>query len=296
MRRLGLLVVVGLLLSGGYATAQTSPDSVTITNTEDADCDDKYAAFDLTFSFAYDRSADVFSQSDPYVVVEYATADGFTELTRFDEVPLGSVDRTLSLTAADLGGLTGETRFRITAYDADLLTTQRLRAVESRTVGVEPPSEEVATLEPTFGWSPSSPRRGEPVSFVAQRKSESGCPIETWHWDFDGDGTTEATGRTVSHTFERDGYHTVELEVVDSQGRAASVTHELLVVFDPDGDGVTNAIERDRGTNPNDIDTDGDLFSDGTDPFPASFLVPTGVAHAVLAVIVYVGAFRTRWG
>jgi PKD repeat protein len=292
MRRFGILVVIGLVVSGGYAAAQTADAPVTITDATDADCDGRYTAFDLEYSLFYDTSADVLSRTDAYVVVEYATESGYSELIKRDDVSGGRADGTVSVTASDFAGIDGETHVRVSVYDADLTADERLRTAETDTIRVEPSSQDVGALDPTFEWSPSSPRLGQSVSFTASTNPNNKCVIENWRWDIDGDGTVEATGKTISHTFDRDGYHTIELTIVDSRGKTESVLEDLLVVFDPDGDGITNAIERDRGTDPNDIDTDDDLFADGRDPAPTSFLFPTGLVHIVLSVVVYLGTLR----
>jgi len=292
MRRLGSALVICLLVTAGVATAQGQDAPITVGNGEDDDCDGKYAAFDLSVALVFDDSADLFSESDPYVVVEYATDDGYRELTTFDDVSPGGLDRGMAVTASDLGGLNGRTHFRAVVFDADLLDDDRLLEVRSPTVGVEPRSEDASTLEPTFEWSPAEPRRSEPVTLTATRRSDDGCAIESWRWDLDGDGSAERRGRTITHTFDRDGTHTVELTVVDERNETASVARDLLVVFDPDGDGVTSAVERERGTDPTDPDTDGDLFDDGIDPLPGSVLVPTGLLHGGLAAAVYAGVFR----
>lgn len=131
-------------------------------------------------------------------------------------------------------------------------------------------------MAPTFNW-PEPVKRGEAVTFVAADQSNSECTIVDYAWDFDGDGTAEQRGQRVNYTFESDGRHTVELTVENSRGIEKTVSRELVVVFDPDGGGVTSVFERARGLDPRDADIDEDLFTDGIDPAPTSLLFPTGL-------------------
>lgn len=51
--------------------------------------------------------------------------------------------------------------------------------------------------------------------------------IESWSWDFDGDGVEDAWGEVVSTSFDAPGDHVVVLKVLDRNGNAA---HARLVV------------------------------------------------------------------
>lgn len=55
--------------------------------------------------------------------------------------------------------------------------------------------------------------------------------------------------------------------------------------LDSDHDGLTDGTEIFLGTDPNDKDTDNDLFNDKIDIAPLSFLVPTGI------IIIFIGGF-----
>ena len=51
--------------------------------------------------------------------------------------------------------------------------------------------------------------------------------IESWSWDFGGDGEEDAWGEVVSTSFDAPGDHVVVLQVLDRNGNAA---HARLVV------------------------------------------------------------------
>ncbi|RQG86681.1 PKD domain-containing protein [Natrarchaeobius halalkaliphilus] len=101
------------------------------------------------------------------------------------------------------------------------------------------PWEEVETHDPgpsaSFSVSDSSPDPGDDVEFDA---SESAGNLESYGWEFD-DGET-ATGEAVTHSFDDDGEHEVELTVEDVDGESDSTGSTVYVgdVEPPDADGV----------------------------------------------------------
>ncbi len=93
------------------------------------------------------------------------------------------------------------------------------------TVSVAPNPEP----EPSFTVSPDGPRAGDRVTFDASPSSDPDGTVTRYEWDFDGDGTTDATGETVTHTFERPGEYDVTITVVDDTGTTATNTRQLAV-------------------------------------------------------------------
>jgi outer membrane protein assembly factor BamB len=60
--------------------------------------------------------------------------------------------------------------------------------------------------------------------------------IESYEWDFDGDGKVDTTGASVERSFGTAGSYTVNLTVRDDDGYTASVQRSISVVVDePDG-------------------------------------------------------------
>ena len=115
-----------------------------------------------------------------------------------------------------------------------------------------------------FEASPSDPAPGEAVTFDASGSSDPDGDIQSYEWDFTGDGTTDATGRQVSHTFDSEGSYSVTLTVADGSDATADdtasttveVTGETSVVdrYDANGDGCIDISELNTGI--------GDYFDD----------------------------------
>ena len=62
------------------------------------------------------------------------------------------------------------------------------------------------------------------VEFDASTSTDPENSDLTYEWDFDNDGTTDATGVTVEHTFTDPGVHTVRLNVLAADGRVGTAT------------------------------------------------------------------------
>lgn len=290
MRDYRLLVVMTFVLLAGCTGGSVTGGSVVIDDRVDRDCDGKLSSFTLNVSLRYSDSADLFSETDAVLRIEAINGESTTTVRVVDDLPPSGVEGQIELTGSEFPS-TGQFRLQVVVVDKDLLGAERLGGESLGTVAVEPRGKDPAALAPTFDWS-EPVKRGEEVTFVAADQSNSECTIVDYAWDFDGDGAAEQGGQRVNYTFESDGRHTVELTVENSRGIEKTISRELVVVFDPDGDGVTSAFERARGLDPRDADTDDDLFTDGVDPAPKSLLVPTGLLHGALVVALYVGVLR----
>ena len=95
----------------------------------------------------------------------------------------------------------------------------------------EPDQNEDPTA--SFTYSPDSPEAGQQVSFDASGSSDDSS-IANYEWDLDGDGTTDATGASVAHTFDAAGSYDVELTVTDDDGATATATQTVSVSAAPD--------------------------------------------------------------
>ena len=72
---------------------------------------------------------------------------------------------------------------------------------------------------------------GDSISFDGGGSTGSpGSSIEEYEWDFDADGTYDATGKIVSTTFSAKGFHTVVLRVTDSIGTTATDTTTVEIL------------------------------------------------------------------
>ncbi|MUV90375.1 PKD domain-containing protein [Halapricum sp. CBA1109] len=141
--------------------------------------------------------------------------------------------------------------------EADLSPTHQGWADGFTGSGESPPTA-------SFEASPSAPAPGEAVTFDASGSSDPDGDIQSYEWDFTGDGTTDATGRQVTHTFDSEGSYDVTLTVADGSGETADdtasttveVTSDASVVdrYDANGDGCIDISELNTGI--------GDYFDD----------------------------------
>ena len=79
-------------------------------------------------------------------------------------------------------------------------------------------------LIPAYAWETDCAL--QPVQFSDVSSSDIGY-IEQWNWDF-GDGGT-STGATPDHVYAEGGTYSVELQVKNTVGCIASITHEIVV-------------------------------------------------------------------
>ncbi len=69
---------------------------------------------------------------------------------------------------------------------------------------------------------------GETVAFDGTASSDN-TEIESYEWDFDGDGSYDATGATPTHAFSSPGTYTVTLRVTDAAGNTDTATVTITV-------------------------------------------------------------------
>jgi PGF-CTERM protein len=89
--------------------------------------------------------------------------------------------------------------------------------------------EQRPPLRAALDWAPEEPTTGEQVTFDA---TSSAGRVAEYRWDFDGDGTGDATtdGPTTTHAYSEAGSKTVRLEIADTDGRTDEFSAELAVV------------------------------------------------------------------
>ncbi|WP_157756900.1 PQQ-dependent sugar dehydrogenase [Plantactinospora sp. KBS50] len=91
------------------------------------------------------------------------------------------------------------------------------------TAGNTPPVAAI-TATPTAGSAPLT------VAFDGSGSSDPDAgDLLSYRWDFDDNGTVDATGPTATHTYPTAGSYTARLQVTDSGGRAATATTRILV-------------------------------------------------------------------
>lgn len=79
-----------------------------------------------------------------------------------------------------------------------------------------------------FSASPSNPRAGTTVNFTANATDPDG-EIVAYSWDFNGDGSQDASGPNPSHIFDEQGFYTVTLTVTDDRDETASASNTISI-------------------------------------------------------------------
>ena len=86
----------------------------------------------------------------------------------------------------------------------------------------------VASLSPSFKYDTANPTTEDTVAFDASGTTVENADIQAYEWDFDDDGTTDATGVNAVKQFDV-GKHVVSLTVRDTQGNEETTEQVLRV-------------------------------------------------------------------
>lgn len=143
--------------------------------------------------------------------------DGVVDKYEWDFDGNGTTDASgenVSRSFADNGAL----NVKLTVTDDD--NGQR-SVTQQLTVNNRPP-------RPTFDLSATEVDTGTPVDFSSTSTDPDG-QLSAYEWDFDGNGTTDATGAVTSRSFDTDGDRTVTLKVTDDDGAARSSSQVVRV-------------------------------------------------------------------
>ena len=148
-----------------------------------------------------------------------------------------------------------------------------------------------------FTFAPTVPNVGDSVLFDAgTTKDDETLANSAFEWDFDNNGSYEAVGKVMPHTFASDGDKTVRLRVTDSLNRTDTVTAVVHVnrppvanfVYAPSAPQVSQRIDfTSVSADPDDPivaqawDLDGDGQYDDASGATASQSFSTAGAHTV---------------
>jgi PKD repeat protein len=257
-------------------------------NGTDRDCDGRYSSVTVNIDVLLGVERPANGNTDVVMRAGDTTVVEFTGLTgnRFSRV--------VTVTANEIG-TSGEVILSVDAQRSNLFGTRVVSSGASEPILIETDAEDASELAASFTVTPTRPAENETATLQASTEG-SQCDIQSYQWDYDGDGEFESNGASIGVSYPTDGPKQVTLQVQDTAGITRETTKEILVFHDPDGDNVTTYYERQQGTDPFDPDTDGDLFNDESDPAPTTALFPTGVVHLGLAGILYLlgVVFRER--
>jgi PKD repeat protein len=128
-------------------------------------------------------------------------------------------------------GVTGTTTFSsagtyqvtLTVVDDDNISNSTTRSVQVNTTKKQTPPS------PSFSIPTSSPTAGSQVVFDASGSVDPDGTIQSYEWDFDGDGLVDDTGVTGTTTFSSPGSYQVTLTAVDNDNVANSTTKTVQI-------------------------------------------------------------------
>jgi PKD repeat protein len=113
-------------------------------------------------------------------------------------------------------------------YSIALQVTDSRGAVSTATGQVKVVAD--APPKASFGFTPSRPRAGQPVTFSSTSTDPDGT-VATLEWDLDGNGQfTDAGGPTAQRTFAVAGDYTVSLRATDDKG-VSSIAFKTISVL-----------------------------------------------------------------
>ncbi|MFW5844964.1 MAG: PKD domain-containing protein, partial [Planctomycetota bacterium] len=133
--------------------------------------------------------------------------------------------------------------------DGNIVVSDPIVITVSGEGNVKPTADVVADV--TAGDAPLA------VSFDGSASSDSDGSIASYSWDFDDDGTEDATGATVDHTYTDAGSYVARLTVTDDGGLSDDATVQITVAESAPGNRAPTA-----SINQPD---DGDTFGLGTE-------------------------------
>lgn len=92
------------------------------------------------------------------------------------------------------------------------------------TLGNQPPLAD-------FTFEPTAPTAGQSVRFDANETFDADGNVDTYQWDWDGDGTVDevTTDPVINHTFSEGGNYYVDLRVADDEGAISNITRFIDV-------------------------------------------------------------------
>ena len=251
------------------------------------------ASEEVTFDGSNSTDADGTIQSYAWDLGDGTTATGETVNHSYDSAG----NYTATLTVTDNGSATNSTQQVITVEN---------NSSDGSTSENQPPTA-------NFTYSPTNPNASEEVTFDASESSDSDGLIQSYEWDFDGDGTIDNTtsGPTTAHAYPENGTYTATLTVTDNDSATNSTSREVVVEASSSGGGenqVPNASFTYSPASPNaskevtfdasdsndsdgtitsydwDFDGDGTIENSTSDPITTYTYAENGTYTAILTV------------
>jgi PKD repeat protein len=112
-------------------------------------------------------------------------------------------------------------------YTINLLVTDDNGATDAKTQVVRvalPPNQQPSAK---FHFTPAAPKSAEVVTFTSDSTDDGSITLA--QWDFDNDGTFDATGNEVQHSYAVPDTYTVRLKVTDDRSGTHETTKAIVV-------------------------------------------------------------------
>lgn len=155
----------------------------------------------------------------------------------------------------DMSDLSGEHEIVFNMRGNNEAYFDNLRFLNSAGEMLSPTDIISGRLTASFNYTPDAPTAQTVVTFDGSSSVAQNGSIQSYDWDFTGDGSTDATGVVVEHVYEEPGNYTVTLTVTDSQDSTTTETVSLSVdpatlpvAIDDNNNGVIDDGEIDQAT------------------------------------------------
>ncbi len=133
-------------------------------------------------------------------------------------------------------------------------------------ITIKGPPTAYAEVSSTYGVLNES---GKATIYFYGWGSDPDNNIKYYYWDFESDGVWDwmsSKPENISHVFTKGGNYESLFMVVDEDGYTSNASVSITIIdparVDKDGDGLSDAEEKELGTDPYKADTDGDGLSD----------------------------------
>ena len=222
----GTTDATGETVTTNYSTAGDKTVALTVTDNESAtDSTTQTVTVSTdnaapTASFTYSPTSPAPDETITFDASGSSDSDGTIESYEWDFDGDGTTDATGETVTTNYS-TTGDKTVSLTVTDNESATDST-----TQTVTV---SDSNSAPTASFSYSPTSPAPGETVTFDASGSSDSDGTIASYEWDFNGDGTTDATGQTVTTSYSTTGDKTVSLTVTDDDSATDSTTQTVTV-------------------------------------------------------------------
>ena len=171
------------------------------------------------------------------VVADFIVADQSCDIVEFQNLSYATGGVTITGYLWDFGdGNTSTTVDPVHTYVAEGNYNVVLSVSHDGGGGPETHSKFVYVWNPSSDFGPASTCLGVSTEYITNATTPPNSEISIWEWDFDNNGTFEATGMSVFHTFLVAGPQPVTHKVTNDLGCSHEATKTIQVFENPVAD------------------------------------------------------------